>query len=672
VILQKSSDSQIAQSENVGNVLTRALRNTTTLSVILLVIAVVIALLVGGILIRSINPISMLANIIKGASLDNIPRVQAELSNRADEVGHLASVFNEMGERLRTDIQKRKIAEKKFETLFESSSDAILIVDQEGVIRFFNKQAETMFGFDKPEILGKAIEQLMPERFRKGHLLMRLNFMEQPQQRTMSELVELQGLRKDGSEFPVDIGLAPIETDEGMLISVSIRDVTERKKSEMKLIHQASYDQLTGLPNRVLALDRLSHAISSATRQRDSIAVMFIDLDNFKQVNDSLGHTVGDKLLEQVGHRLADTVRANDTVARLGGDEFLVIVPHLKELNTVEVVAEKLIEAISKPYAIDERELYIGASIGITIFPTDSDEPEVLLRNADAAMYQAKDAGRNTFRFFTQEMNEQLLYRLEIESQLRHAVENNELFLAYQPLYDLANNEIAGVEALLRWNNPKLGPIDPESFISIAEETGLINKMGEWILREACHNAMVLHNHVKRWLRISVNISATQFRGGDLVTIVKNALDSTGLPPEYLELEITERVLIDDNLNVSRIIQDLKRLGVRLALDDFGTGYSSLGYLKRFQFDVLKIDRIFVSDVTRDPETDALCKAIVAMADSLNLTVVGEGVENQQQFQFLRDLGIDLVQGFYLSKPVSNDEIIKLLNRRNILLSPVQ
>jgi diguanylate cyclase (GGDEF)-like protein/PAS domain S-box-containing protein len=550
-------------------------------------------------------------------------------------------------------------------------SDATVIINRDGLIKLFNAQAEKMFGYTKSEVIDKSIEILLPERFREKHLAMRHAYLEQPVFRAMGKGLDLFALDKSGTEIPIEVGLAPIETSEGLLISAAIRDISERKETEQFLLHQANYDSLTDLPNRGLALDRLSHAIAIAKRKPRLIAVLFIDLDNFKQVNDSLGHTVGDKLLQQVSQRLRGATRANDTVARLGGDEFLIVVPELEELYEIEIISQKILTTISHPYKVDERDIFIGASIGITMFPEDGDEPEVLLRNADAAMYQSKKAGRNTFRFFTHEMNEILLARLNVEYKLRGALKNNELYLHYQPLFDIDKQKVIGAEALLRWNNPVLGPVPPDGFISIAEETGLINSIGEWVLSESCRMASLWQQYTGIPIRISVNIAATQFRSGDLVNIVSDALAASGLAAELLELEITERVLIDDNPNVYRILNDIKRMGVRLALDDFGTGYSSLGYLKRFRFDVLKIDRIFVSDITVNSETKSLCSAIVAMARSLNLDVVAEGVENEQQLNILQGLGVKLIQGFYLCPPATPEKVQNILHRRNAMIHPV-
>ena len=592
---------------------------------------------------------------------------QGDLSERAlvtsqDEVGSLARAFNRMTEHLIDDINELRRAEEKFQALLESAPDAIVIIERDGMICLANYQAGLLFGYSAGELLGKPVELLMPERFRSDHMKFRDQFFAAPRYRPMSESLELFCLRKDGTELPVEISLAPIETRDGLLVASAIRDISERKLAQERLLKQANFDTLTGLPNRLLAADRLSQALAHAARTRHDVAVMFLDIDRFKNVNDTLGHSVGDDLLKVVAQRLGKCVRAEDTVARLGGDEFLIIVPDLTQLSDAEIVAEKILEALRQPCVIGDRELFVGASIGITGYPSDSEDPDILLRNADAAMYRAKDAGRNTYRFFTPEMNIQLRERLEMESHLRYAIRDAELHVVYQPQVDIRTGRIVAAEALVRWDNPVLGEVPPGNFIPLAEETGLINPIGEWVLLRACRAA-------KRWpvkqpspIRVAVNVSAIQFRGGELVDSVSRVLRESGLPACSLELEITERVLLEDVANTARVLQDLKRMGVRLALDDFGKGYSSLSYLKRFPFDTLKIDRSFISGVTVNPGDAALCKAITAMANSLNLSVIGEGVETPEQWEFLRSHGADVVQGYYISKPVDQEALLEFMS----------
>jgi diguanylate cyclase (GGDEF)-like protein/PAS domain S-box-containing protein len=631
------------------------LRRSLLLLIGLSAVAVILAsLYIAGTITRPITRLTDVATRISGGALGE----RAEVTT-GDEVGLLAQAFNQMTEHLIDDINERRQAEEKFQALLKSAPDAIVIIDHAGQIILANLRAEQLFGYDSAELIGNSVEMLLPERHRHRHVSMRQTFMGDPRFRPMVEDLDLYGLRKDGVEIPIEISLAPIETRDGLLVASAIRDITDRKEAEASLLQQANFDALTGLPNRSLAADRLSQAMAHAHRARQCVAVMFLDIDHFKNVNDTLGHAVGDKLLTKVAHRLSSCARADDTVARLGGDEFLIILSGLDTLAASKTVVEKVLEALSVPFALDGRELFLGASIGVAGYPDDGGDPDVLLSNADTAMYRAKEAGRNTYRFFTPEMNIQLIRRMEMESHLRYAISKEELYLHFQPQVDIKSGVLVGAEALLRWHNPELGHVAPDNFIPLAEETGLINAIGEWVLMQACQAARVWQGRANTDVRVSVNISSVQFRSGDIVATVARALKASGLPAALLELEITERVLVEDNPNTSRILKDLKRMGIRLSLDDFGRGYSSLSYLKRFPFDVLKIDRTFVSGVTVNPEDAALCKAITAMASSLNLEVVAEGVETLDQWEYLNAHGADLVQGYYISKPLDKEAFLR-------------
>jgi diguanylate cyclase (GGDEF)-like protein len=406
-----------------------------------------------------------------------------------------------------------------------------------------------------------------------------------------------------------------------------------------------------------LVLDRLTLALAYAKRHEMSVAVLFIDLDNFKRVNDTLGHEVGDKLLVEVAQRFSQVMRDGDTVARLGGDEFLVVVPDVAGQKEAEKVSEKVIDTLSGPIELEGREVYIGASIGVSIYPDDGRDSAILLRNADAAMYMAKESGRNTFRFFTPSMNESSLRRMEMEPHLRLAMDRDEFTLHFQPQVSTVSGEIMGAEALLRWHNPVLGQVPPDVFISLAEDIGVIHKIGEWVLENACRQVCEWNQGLEAPLRVAVNISPLQFRDHALVDRVRRVLDKTGLAPELLEIELTEGVLLDDNREKDAMLGKLKGLGITLTMDDFGTGYSSLSYLRSFPFDVLKIDRSFICDIMVDPADAQLTQSIITMAHILNLQVVAEGVETEEQLQFLRKQGCDLVQGYYTGRPVSASEL---------------
>jgi diguanylate cyclase (GGDEF)-like protein len=393
--------------------------------------------------------------------------------------------------------------------------------------------------------------------------------------------------------------------------------------------------------------------MSRGRRQHRKTGILFIDLDRFKTVNDTFGHEIGDRLLGRVGERLGECVREADTVARLGGDEFMVVLPDLNAVADAEIVVGKILAAFSDPFVVGDREIFVTSSIGITVSPDDGDDAQVLMRNADAAMYRVKDLGRNSFEFFSPALNEQIQKRVRIESRLHRALENEELSLVYQPVVDAQTGRLVGAEALLRWLNPALGQVPPDDFIPLAEESGQILPIGEWVLNAACRQAVAWQTGGTVLQRISVNVSSRQFRGGTLEALVTSALGESGLPPRALEIEITEGVLVDDLPEIGQTLARLRALGVRVAVDDFGTRYSSLSYLRRFPVDTLKIDRSFIHDLLSDSDDAKLVAAIIAMGHSLNLDIVAEGVETRDELRFLRARGCDLIQGYLFSEPLS-------------------
>ncbi len=440
------------------------------------------------------------------------------------------------------------------------------------------------------------------------------------------------------------------------------RDITEQKAVEERIRHMAHHDALTQLPNRVLLYDRIGQAVVQAQRNRESLALLFIDLDRFKTVNDSLGHPVGDRLLQVVAGRLAACTRGSDTIARIGGDEFVVLLGDLGEPGDARHVAQKVLDALSDPVMVDAHELKVTPSIGICVYPHDGRDVETLMRNADIAMYHAKQMGRNNYQFFTQAMNDAAQERLLLESDLRHAVERGEFVLHYQPQLHLSSGEITGFEALVRWQHPRRGLVAPTQFIAAAEEIGLIGPIGEWVMREACSRARAWEGAGRPQLRVAVNCSAQQFQREGFVNAVHGILLESGLPAEYLELEITESIIIQRSEEVIARFQALDDMGVRISIDDFGTGYSSLSYLKRLSIHQLKIDQSFVRDISSDPDDAAIVSAIIAIAHSLGLEVVAEGVETAEQLIFLKSLGCDIAQGYYFSKPLPADEFARLLD----------
>lgn len=431
-----------------------------------------------------------------------------------------------------------------------------------------------------------------------------------------------------------------------------IQIVHTLKKDEEKIRRQADYDPLSGLPNRSLFLDRFIGAIKRAKRSNTRIALMFIDLDQFKHINDTLGHSAGDQLLQLASLRLVDIVRSSDTVARLGGDEFTVLMPDISDMHPIEDVVSKILETLSASFQLAENEAYVSASIGITIYPDDGAEAGQLLRNADSAMYRAKEKGRNNAQFFTIEMNQHAERRRTLEVALRQALEKDQLELHYQPIYQTSNKQIIGAEALLRWNLTDHEPVSPAEFIPLAEDTGLILPIGEWIMKTACHAAQKWNQQYHQPLRIAVNISSIQFQRSDILQLVKNSIKLSGLDPKLLTLEMTESLLLSNNDKTMNTLNSLRAMGIEIAIDDFGTGYSSLSYLKRFPVSTLKIDRSFIDDLPEDREDAALVEAILSMSQSLKLKLVAEGVETSQQYQFLKDRNCAMIQGYFLSKPL--------------------
>jgi diguanylate cyclase (GGDEF)-like protein/PAS domain S-box-containing protein len=442
------------------------------------------------------------------------------------------------------------------------------------------------------------------------------------------------------------------------------KEITPRKLDEERIQFLANHDALTSLPNRAMFSEVLNLAIQNARRYNRNFAVLFIDLDRFKIINDALGHDAGDKLLKEMGTRLSETVRSSDVVARLGGDEFVVLVQEVSEAKQVDPVARKILSALVQPMIMQGQECRVTASIGICMYPADAQDEKALMKNADIAMYRAKEEGKNTYKFYSEETNVHSFERMALETSLRRALERNEFFLHYQAKLDLHTKRITGVEALVRWEHPELGVVPPMQFIPLAEETGLIVPIGRWVLRTACAQNVAWQREGLPPLSIAVNLSARQFADEDLVKDIADALKDSGMKPELLELELTESMVMQNADRAGKVLAEIKKLGVRLAIDDFGVGYSSLTHLKRFPIDTLKVDRSFIRDLPQDPEDRAICEAIIAMGKSLNLTVIAEGVETLEQQTFLHDHNCDEMQGFFFSKPIASDQFAALLRER--------
>ena len=555
------------------------------------------------------------------------------------------------------DISQQRRAEKDLRmaaTVFEHSTSAILITDPAGYIVQANEAFSRVSGYAVSDVLDQLPNMLTVDEQQEAHL--RYVLKQLHQHSTWEGEVWLK--RRSGEHYPAWVGITAVFDDEGDLASYVcfFSDISERKASEQRIHRLAYYDALTHLPNRTLFQDRLHTALQSAERQKSWVVLMFLDLDRFKPINDSLGHAAGDRMLKEMATRLLGCVAEDDTVARMGGDEFtLLLQPRVSRemaLNRAIHVAEQILASLVKPFVLEGREFFVTASIGIALSPQDGNELSQLMKNADTAMYHAKERGKNNFQFYQADMNASALERLELESDLRHALDQNEFVLYYQPQFSGDGKRLTGAEALLRWRHPRRGLVPPGDFIPVLEELGLVVDVGDWVISEACRQLKTWHQNKVRVPKVSVNISARQFSDGQLGTRIATILEDTGLPPACLELELTESILMREVNEALHILDSLKNLGLSIAVDDFGTGYSSLNYLKQFPIDVLKIDRTFVDGLPSGEQDAQIARAIIAMAHSLNLAVIAEGVETHEQLDFLREHGCDEVQGYLFGRPM--------------------
>jgi len=690
------------------------------------------------------------------------------------------------------DMSKSEASEARYRGLLEAAPDAMIVVDQEGIIVLLNLQAEQQFGYTRDELLGKRIDELIPEGFAERLIADELRSDEDARTQQIGGGIELCGRCKDGAEFPIEIMLSPLRIADGTLVTAAIRNITNRKRVEeavfvekelaqvtlncmsdaiastdtcgntmflnlsaqtmtgcsmddaigrpiedifsivdgttheavitafqggddcnglpnfpqncllvrrdgseipiehsiaalrgsdgratgsvivfrdvsvsrgmaVQMSYAAEHDFLTNLPNRLLLNDRIGQAIALASRNEARVAIMFLDLDGFKHINDSLGHPIGDKLLQLMANRLLGCVRPSDTVSRQGGDEFVIMLAEMVHPASFVSVAGRLLDAVAEVCHIDSNDLHLTASIGVSIYPDDGLDAETLLKNADTAMYQAKEGGRQSYRFFEAAMNVRAVERQSIEESLRRALQNKEFTLNYQPKVDLKTGEICGAEALIRWTHPSQGPLSPAQFIPIAESCGLILPIGRWVLREACTQARAWADAGLPAVKMAVNISALDFRDEHFLASVFSTLEETGWEPGSLELELTESVLMKRADDAESTLKALRARGVKLAVDDFGTGYSSLGYLSQFSIDTLKIDQSFIRQLSLRPDQTTIVASMINMGRSLKLRVVAEGVENIEELRFLQDHDCDEVQGYYFSRPVPPHQFAMLL-----------
>ncbi|MES9847842.1 MAG: EAL domain-containing protein [Candidatus Thiodiazotropha sp.] len=644
-----------------------------------LAVATLVYLVMTTLFTRNVNR-NLLENIrLQLQNNQLIQNLEDEIESRENVIQKRTLELEDKNSELSKEIGVRKLAEsalrkseERFELAMHGANDGVYDWNLQTNEIYYSPRWKSMLGYEDHELPNKIStwEDLVEDRDRERSLEMLSDYIKGKRE---NYHIEFKMCHKDGHWVDILSRAFLVRDAQGnanRIVGTHV-DISEKKRQEARILKQAHFDGLTGLPNRFLAMDRLSQLLKEASRDESKVAILFLDLDGFKRVNDTLGHETGDRLLVQAAERLKTAVRDGDSVCRLGGDEFVVLLRNLAELADARKVARNLILQFRYPFSLDERELVVTTSIGIAVYPSDGVTPTELLRNADTAMYHSKEQGRNTFNFFTTEMNLNVSRMLEVEEQLHGALERQEFSVVYQPVIELQSNRIVAAEALLRWNNPTLEMTSPEEFIPIAEQTGMILDIGRYVLQQAVGNALHWQQMLNHEFKIAINLSPSQFRDPMLVDYIKDLLERSGLKMDSLVLEITESVLMSGKQDIEHALSRLRKVGINLAMDDFGTGYSSLSYLRKYPFDVLKVDRSFINDLAVDPADNELVNASILMAHGLGLKVVAEGVETEDQLRQLRDMQCEYVQGYLFSRPVSAEAFTELLQNSAKMMSSV-
>ena len=665
--LRKLADAALmATDDNVKRLLPLAESRKQTFAILMpgSVLVSVVLLLVAMVFIqrRLLRPLRrMEAQFERLAEGDFSGRLSVHYG---DEVGRVIMHANQSAQSLQlADELNRKVlaqlqdSEIRHRTLWAIASEAIIVIDASGTIKMCNPSVQTTFGYSPEQLLGKDISLIQPEHLRAAHRGGLERYLARGERKLNWRSIELNVVHSDGHEFPVELSFSEMQLTAGHWFVGTFRDITERKRHEEALVVSANYDSLTTLPNRNLLMDRIDQAIHVARRHSRLFGLLYLDLDNFKVINDSLGHERGDELLREASRRLLTCVRDGDTVARVGGDEFVLLLSDMAGQDDIHMVAQRALSMMEQVFVLDGSEAFVGASIGGSVFPEDGTNRSELMQHADIAMYRAKEYGRNNFQRYAGHMKARYKVRMSMEAQLRKAIAADELVLHYQPQIEVATGKVIGAEALIRWESPSLGRVSPAQFIPLAEETGLIVPIGAWVIERACRDAATwLAQPEGNDCSVAINLSARQFSDESLIDVVMAAMSANRVSPDRVEMEITESLVMQNPERAVSALRELKKLGCKVALDDFGTGYSSLAYLRSFPLDCLKIDKSLIQDV-------AIVRAVIQLSHSFGLTTLAEGVEDEAVLALLGHLGCDVVQGFYHSRPLPLEDFRTFLRR---------